>query len=138
MVNQYFFTLAQQAAEIANRYSDGNNNICPEWLYCQWYHESAGFTSDLAQSNHNLGGLCQTTPNDTPQPDGNQYYMNFPDFGAYADYFGRYLRYYREDGIYDATTLEEYVTALKNGGYFGDSIENYLAGTGAVYEENFA
>jgi len=138
MVREYFFSLAQKAAEIANSYSGGANNIRPEWIYAQWAHESADFSSKLAESNHNLGGLCQTEPNDTPQPDGDQYYINFPTFEACAEYFGRYLRHYREDGIYEAQSLEEYCAALKRGGYFGDELANYVAGTSRVYRECFA
>ncbi len=131
MVDEEFFRLAQVAAGVAGE------PIRPEWVYCQWCHESAGFTSALAAANHNLSGLCQTEPNDTPQPDGDQYYMNFPTFEDFASYFGKYLGYYREDGIYDARTVDDYVTALKHGGYFGDSLENYLASVKRFMEEYF-
>jgi hypothetical protein len=137
-MNEYFYELAKHSAEIANEYSDGVNNIKSEWIYCQWAHESTNFASELAESNHNLGGLCQKTPNDTPQPDGNQFYINFATFEDYADYFGKYLHYYAEDGIYEAQSLVDYVTALKHGGYFGDALENYIADTQAIYEECFA
>ena len=130
-MNQYFFDLAKRAAEIAGE------PIKPEWIYCQFAHETANFTSDLCVEYKNLGGLCQTQPNDTPQPDGDLYYMQFDSFEAYADYFGRYLRLYREDGIYESQSLADYVAALKHGGYFGDSLENYLFGTHAVYIAEF-
>lgn len=136
-MNEYFYNLAKRSAEIANSY-EGGGNILPEWIYCQWTHETGEFTSAMCIQYNNLGGLCQTQPNDTPQPDGDQYYMQFATPEDYADYFGRYLHYYREDGIYDAKSLEDYVAALKHGGYFGDSLENYIAGTGAVYAECFA
>jgi hypothetical protein len=137
VIDEYFFELAQESADIANASGNGDNNIKAEWIYCQWYHESAGFLSDLADANKNLGGLCQTQPNDTPQPDGDQYYMNFPSFKRYAEYFGWYLSQYREDGIYEAQSLDEYVAALKHGGYFGDSYENYIAGCKSVLREEF-
>lgn len=137
MIKEFFWVLAQRAADKVNEY-EGGGNIRPEWIYSQWAHETADFTSELMESNHNLGGLCQIQPNDTPQPDGDQYYINFPDFAAYADYFGWYLSEYRVDGIYEAQSLEDYVRALKHGGYFGDDLDNYLAGTGAVYADNFA
>lgn len=131
-MNEYFYALAKRAAEIAGE------TIQPEWIYCQWAHETGNFTSDMCTEYHNLGGLTQTEPNDTPQPDGDYYYMQFDSFEDYAEYFGKYLRYYRENGIYEAQDLDGYVKALKDGGYFGDSLENYLAGTHAVYEECFA
>lgn len=135
MYNEYFYSLAERAAQKAAEYG---LTIDPRWIYAQWCHETGGFTSELQASNHNLGGLTKSQPNETPQPDGNMYYMNFATFEDYADYFGWYIAQYQVDGIYEAQTLEEYVTALCNGGYFGDSLENYLAGTTAAYEEAFA
>ena len=87
--------------------------------------------------NKNLGGLCQVTPNDSPQPDGDQYYMYFETYEDYGRYFGHYLRYFSDSGVDRAATIDEYVAALKNspsGAYFGDSLENYLAGVHAVYD----
>ena len=136
-MNEYFFNLAKRSAELANSYSEGANNIKPEWIYCQWVHESGNFTSELCTQYHNLGGLTQTTPNDTPQPDGDYYYMQFDSYEAYAEYFGRYLRYYAEDGIYNAQSLDDYIAALKHGGYFGDDLNAYLADCKRIYAEEF-
>ena len=130
-MNAYFYELAKRSAEIAGE------PIKAEWIYSQWAHETGEFTSELCMQYHNLGGLCQTTPNDLPQPDGDLWYMEFDSFEAYAEYFGRYLRLYDENGIYNSQNLADYVVALKNGGYFGDSLENYLAGTHAVYAAEF-
>jgi hypothetical protein len=131
-MNEYFYNLAKTSARIVGE------PIKPEWIYCQWVHESANFASELAQSNHNLGGLCQKTPNDTPQPDGNEYYINFATYEDYADYFGRYLRLYDGDGIYDCQSIDDYITVLHNGGYFTDSLENYLADVKSIYQTEFA
>jgi hypothetical protein len=139
-VNKYFYGIAQIAAQSAAE-NKGLTNIRPEFLYCQFYHETGGFTSELQASNHNLGGLTQAEPNDSKQPDGNCYYMNFDSFEDYGIYFGKYLGGFVDGGIDQATTLEEYVTALKNspsGAYFGDSLENYLNGCQAVWNECFA
>jgi hypothetical protein len=62
------------------------------------------------------------------------YYMNFDTFEEYAEYFGHYLGYYKEDGIHEATTLYEYVEALQHGGYFGDSLDNYFNGCNNVLQ----
>lgn len=131
-MSQYFYELAKISAEIAGP------PIKAEWIYSQWSHETAGFTSELCNDYHNLGGLCQATPNDTPQPDGDLFYMKFKNFIDYAEYFGKYLKLYAEDGIYESETLDDYVAALKRGGYFGDTLENYLAGCHAVYDKLFA
>ena len=129
---EYFYYLAEQAAEFAKE--RGVYNIDPKWIYSQWHHETGGFESELQASNHNLAGLTTDEPNDTPQPDGNMYYMNFNTFEDYARYFGHYLGYYKEDGIHEATTLYEYVKALKHGGYFGDSLDNYFNGCNNVLQ----
>ena len=130
-MNQYFYDLAKRAAGIAGE------PIQAEWIYCQWAHETGGFDSALSLEYYNLGGLTQTTPNDTPQPDGDCYYMQFDSYEAYADYFGRYLRYYQENGIYNAQSIDDYIVALKDGGYFGDSLENYLSSVKRIYSGEF-
>ncbi|SPF56660.1 glycoside hydrolase family 73 protein [Candidatus Desulfosporosinus infrequens] len=133
-----FYDLAVLATESAA--GEGIKNIDPRWVYSQWQHESDHFTSQLAVENHNLGGLTQIDPNDSPQPDGNYYYINFASDEEYAVYFGRYLRYFLDSGIDQASTLTEYIIALKNspsGAYFGDSLENYLADCQKIYNENF-
>jgi len=138
-MNEYFFGIAEIAVKAARERDI--NNLDPKWLYCQFAHETAGFTSELMQCNHNLGGLCQLEPNDTPQPDGDQYYMNFPSFEDYGRYFGHYLNGYKDANIDKAATLEEYIAALKNspsGSYFGDSLENYIAGCQSAYNEAVA
>lgn len=138
MINDYFSELSKKASEAAA--SIGITNIDARWIYAQWVHESNNFTSDLAIDNHNLGGVTQTEENDTPQPDGNCYYINFPTYEDYADYFGRYLHGFIDSNIDQSTTLEEYITALKNspsGEYFGDSLENYVTDCQRIYNENF-
>lgn len=137
-MNKYFYGLAEDAAQAAA--DRGVTNIDPRWIYAQWYHESNGFTSALATNNHNLGGLTQEEVNDTPQPDGGNYYINFGSFEEYAMYFGHYLRGYIDGGVDQATTLAEYITALKNspsGEYFGDDLDDYLADCQRIYDENF-
>ena len=130
MINERYFSLAQQAAAISG--------LPAEWIYSQWAHETGGFVSELCIEHNNLGGLTQEEPNDLPQPDGSLWYRHFDTPEDYADYFGRYLRLYREDGIYNAETIPEYAAALCRGGYFGDSLKNYVAGMEAAYKEAFA
>lgn len=130
MKDEYCLELARIATESAH--SVGLTNIKQEWLYAQFMHESNAMQSDLARDYFNLGGVTQTEPNDAPQPDGTCYYMKFPSYEDYATYFGRYLRYYMDgSGVQNATTLAEYITALKDspsGAYFGDSLGNYIRG----------
>lgn len=129
MINERYWALAQQSANISG--------LPAEWIYSQFAHDTGNFTSDLCTQYNNLGGLTQTEPNDLPQPDGNCYYMQFNSPEAYADYFGRYLRLYEEDGIYDAATIPEYAAALQRGGYFGASLSEYVEGMEYAYKEAF-
>lgn len=129
MINEYYWGLAQQAASISG--------LSAEFVYSQWVHETGGFTSDMCIQYNNLGGITQAEPNDTPQPDGENYYMQFATPEDCADYFGRYLKLYEEDGIYEATSIPQYAASLQHGCYFGDTLENYIAGMTAAYEEAF-
>lgn len=138
MINEYFYNIAKQATEYAK--DKDINNLDPRWLYSQFCHESNGFTSQLTIENHNIGGVCQTEPNDSPQPDGLQYYINFPSFEDYARYFGHYLNGFKDSGVDQATTMIEYITSLKespSGAYFGDSLSNYISGCEYRYSEAF-
>ena len=129
MLNELYWEAAKESARISG--------LNAEFIYSQWVHETNGFTSDLCVEYNNLGGVTQTSVNNTPQPDGQYYYMQFESVDEYAEYFGRYLRLYEENGIYDATDIESYAAALKDGGYFGDTLENYVAGMTAAYNDAF-
>lgn len=136
MIQEYF-----DAAQIAaNRYAEltGHDNITPELIYCQWSHETDNFTSDLCRDYNNLGGMTTETPNDLPQPDGELWYRKFDSPEDYGHYYGWYLSQFAENGIFDVTDIPSFAAALKDGGYFGDSIDNYVTGMTAAWEANFA
>lgn len=104
--------------------------INPQFIYAQWYHESAGFTSRLARENFNFGGLTQVEPNGEenkqPQPDGDLYYMKFSSPEEWANYYAKYIQHYPE--LKNARTTTEYAQELSEGGYYTDSVENYVNG----------
>lgn len=141
-VDQKYWALAQAAAKEAAE-KKGLTNIDSRWLYCQWAHETGYFTNWGATVGNNFGGLKQfkdqpewftgdaTSSEDDP-------YQVFDSPEEYASYFGRYLGYYIENGIDKATTIEEYVTALKEGNYFGDGLETYITRCEEIWEECFA
>ena len=133
---QYFYSMAKVASK-SSWDNKGLYNIDGRWIFCQWFHETGGFTSELSDKYHNLGGLTQEEQNSTPQPDGNGYYMQFNSYEAYADYFGRYLGYYIGNEVDRSTNLQEYITALYDGGYFGDSLDNYLSDCQGIYNKYF-
>ena len=104
-------------------------------IYCQWSHETGCFTSELCLQFNNLGGVTQVEENDLPQPDGSFYYMKFADLDEWARYFGKFI--VKFDGTTDATSIEQYAAALKNEGYYGDTLENYIDGMKSAYMEAF-
>ena len=114
--------------KLATIASDQVPNIKPEWILSQWAHETGGFQSELCVEHNNFAGLTQDTPNGLEQPDGSCYYMEFDSAIEFATYFGKYLRLYESDGIFNCQSLEDYIRVLKDGGYFGASYDEYLTG----------
>lgn len=114
-----YYELAERSAQIANA-DLGTGNIDPRWIYAQWQHESANFTSPMARENNNFGGLTQVEPNGEENRMTNSplYAKLFNSPEEYAEYFGHYIAKYAEDGIGSAKNIDEYLTALKHGGYF--------------------
>ena len=100
-------------------------NIDPAILYGQWYHETKGFTSDLAVNDNNIGGLTQTAAKaGYHQPDGSLYYMSFGSYEEFADYYKRVWGPY----IKGSKSAEEFAARLKSEGYYGDLYSNYMPG----------
>ena len=120
-----------EAAQVAA----GISGAKAELLYAQFAHETGNFTSELCREYNNLAGVTQVEPNDLPQPDGQFYYMKFDDLSHWARYFGKFIRLF--DGAVEAQTIEEYATALKNEGYYGDTLENYIEGMQSAYDKAF-
>lgn len=120
---------AQEFQNKTGRYLD------PNLIWAQWYHETGGFTSELFRTGNNLGGFTTTEDmgDDWRQPDGDLWYRPFSSREEGARFAGAYLANYVENGIADATDPVSYAQALKNGGYYGASVEEYASGlTGAL------
>lgn len=102
----------------------------PNLIWAQWYHETGGFTSELFRTGNNLGGFTTTEDmgDDWRQPDGDLWYKPFSSREEGARFAGAYLANYVENGIADATDPVSYAQALKNGGYYGASVEEYASG----------
>jgi len=87
-------------------------------IYGQWYHETGGFKSRLATEQNNLGGLKDKQGN----------YMSFGSVDEFANYYASYIpRKYGNEAT-SATSADQYALALKHGGYYEDSYNNYAAG----------
>lgn len=133
-----YFELAEHAAQVANE-DLGTNNIDPRYIYAQWQHESGNFTSQMATENNNFAGVTQVEPNgeENKMTNSNLYAMMFDTPEDFADYFGHYIAKYAENGIGEASNLDEYLAALQNGGYFTDddnSGGHYYSGVHAYYD----
>lgn len=115
---------AQEFQNKTGRYLD------PNLIWAQWYHETGGFTSELFRTGNNLGGFTTTEDmgDDWRQPDGDLWYKPFSSREEGARFAGTYLANYVENGIADATDPVSYAQALKNGGYYGASVEEYASG----------
>lgn|GEM_PF-3037237 len=115
---------AQEFQNKTGRYLD------PNLIWAQWYHETGGFTSELFRTGNNLGGFTTTEDmgDDWRQPDGDLWYKPFSSREDGARFAGAYLANYVENGIADATDPVSYAQALKNGGYYGASVEEYASG----------
>lgn len=115
---------AQEFQNKTGRYLD------PNLIWAQWYHETGGFTSELFRTGNNLGGFTTTEDmgDDWRQPDGDLWYRPFSSREEGARFAGDYLANYVENGIADATDPVSYAQALKNGGYYGASVEEYASG----------
>ena len=99
-----------------------------EFVYRQWAHESAYFSSQLARENNNFGGLTQEEWNgdDNLQPDGNNYYREFRNFHEYAEaYVKDFINLYEgQENVRDLASFAHY---LKLNGYYGADERDYLA-----------
>lgn len=108
-------TLAQQAMKYAQQVSS-KTGIPADFIWSQWAHETGGF-SHVAKAN-NLAGI--ELPNKT--------YQAFNSLGDFADRYANILMSKRYSGIADAKTLDQFAAILKRGGYYEDSMSNYLGG----------
>lgn len=95
-----------------------NTGLPANLIWAQLAHESADGTSQLAQEDHNYGGVKGT--------DGN--YLHFDNDQQFIDYMSNYYPKYREDGIFEAKNADEWAEALKHGGYFTVGLDEYEGG----------
>ena len=100
-------------------------------VFAQWYHESGGFSSQLARENYNFGGMTQNEPTGDPkdkQPDGGNYYMHFGNEEEWAEYYAYYCNKCNDPSLSGSTDVTDFATRLKKNGYFGASIDEYVNG----------
>lgn len=102
-----------------------NTNLPVNFIWSQLSHESDGGKSKLAVEDHNYGGVKGN--------DGN--YLHFDNDQQFIDYMSKYYPKYREDGIYDAKTADQFAEALQHGGYFTADLGEYEGGMHRYLEQ---
>lgn len=102
-----------------------NTGLPANFIWAQLSHESDGGNSKLAREDHNYGGAKGT--------DGE--YLHFDNDQQFIDYMSNYYPKYREDGIYDAQTADQFAEALQHGGYFTADLGEYEGGMHRYLEQ---
>lgn len=102
-----------------------NTGLPANFIWAQLSHESDGGNSKLAREDHNYGGVKGT--------DGE--YLHFDNDQQFVDYMSNYYPKYREDGIYDAQTADQFAEALQHGGYFTADLGEYEGGMHRYLEQ---
>jgi len=90
-------------------------------IYAQWAHETGGFTSNVYKKLDNAAGIRLPGSND---------YKSYASMQDFADDYSKVITQgrYTSRGILGAKTPEDFAAALKSGGYYEDTQENYTAG----------
>ena len=96
------------------------------WAQMAW--ETGDFSSGLSVEDHNYGGIKRN--------DGSGEYRHFDSDEDYIDYASKNLNAYKENGIGNARTIDEFAAALKDGGYFTDDLDHYTNGLKAKLADN--
>ena len=94
--------------------------IDPSIIYAQWAHETGNFTNRGATSLNNLAGI------NVPGGHG-QDYRSFGSLDQFGDYYEGLIRR-RYSSALGAKDVDQFALALKQGGYYGDSFQNYDKG----------
>ena len=102
-----------------------NTGLPANFIWAQLSHESDGGNSKLAREDHNYGGVKGT--------DGE--YLHFDNDQQFVGYMSNYYPKYREDGIYDAQTADQFAEALQHGGYFTADLGEYEGGMHRYLEQ---
>jgi len=94
--------------------------IPAQFVWAQMAWETGDFSSGLSVEDHNYGGIKRN--------DGSGEYRHFDSDEDYIDYASKNLNAYKENGIGNARTIDEFAAALKDGGYFTDDLGHYTEG----------
>lgn len=113
------YSTPQQAKAQAARVS-AMTGISPDIILAQWEHETGNFHNRGARELNNLAGI------NVPGGKG-QDYRSFKSLDDFGDYYAGLLKRKYPDAL-GAKDVDTFAKALKKGGYFGDSLQNYEKG----------
>jgi hypothetical protein len=111
--------IADQARSLAKQIG-ANLGVDPSIIYAQFAHETGNFTNPGATKLNNLAGI--NVPGGTGRD-----YRSFSSLNDFGNYYTNLIRN-RYSGALGASNVDDYAKALKQGGYFSDSLSNYERG----------
>ena len=105
-------------------------------IVAQSKHESANYTSNVFKANNNAFGMKQPKVRPTtsigggtaaPSSEGTTPYARYKDVADSAKDLVLWLQYNRVD-LSGVTTAQQYATILKDKGYYGNTMSEYITG----------
>lgn len=110
--------IADRAKQLALQVSK-QTGIAPDIIFSQWAHETGYFTNRGAKSLNNLAGIRKGTD-----------YRSFNSLEDFANYYSKLItsQRYTSKGILSSKTTDQFASALKAGGYYEDTLQNYQKG----------
>lgn len=142
------YPLAQQAAQkIAQGFPDQNidTDFLTRMLLSQTAHESGWGESGLSKRYHNYGGLKAGSGSKAKvkmatfegsgdsRVNTNADFMTFRDPAEFYDYYASYL-VRRMPMAMQTSDVTDYAKALRQQGYYTDSVQNYARGLKSGYQ----
>ena len=127
-----------------------NTGLPAELVWAQMYHETGNFEGNPELvGNHNYGGVKQANgdvPFGSPRTkdkytwtvtgEDNRSHSYFASDEDFVNYMSWYYPQYKEDGLLNAKTPEEWAAALKRGGYYTDDESNYANAIKSIIDDN--
>ena len=110
--------IAAQAHTLAGQIS-ASTGISPDILYAQWAHETGNFTNRGATQLNNLAGI---------KLPGSDEYRSFASLQDFGNYYNSLLHSSRYSSALGAKSIDQFASALKQGGYMSDTLNNYERG----------
>lgn len=90
----------------------------PSWITAQWHLETGG----VIPTNKNLGGIQTGYASYSKYGSPGGLYMSYPSVEFFARDYANFIngKSYREAGVFESQSVEDFFTALKVGGYAED------------------